>query len=298
MAPVEEGAFEAMLRLSGCASEEALQQLQESTEAAAQHSGLDISMLNGDVGEELLGKSLEFCRAVGSGGASLRLAHVELGSCTEDEQRVFDLKAEKEVRNNERAMHVKKKSESGKQKDFAASAEMRRTANAGIEECDQRLADIAEELLALEQRQMRTPWYSLFSQLKAQSRNNVRCLDLSDCGLHATGLAMLSQVMMDLEHRGEGIAVEELVLDGNDLGDSSTVALASLLRLTSCLSVLRLRNIGVTDGGLSQILSGLVSNKSVALLDLRGNGLCTLEISKAATDGFRRFNKTAQILLE
>ena len=85
---------------------------------------------------------------------------------------------------------------------------------------------------------------------------------------------------------GEGHTVEELVLDGggllggcmergNDLGDGGTVPLASLLRLSSKLraggpgavfarafEVLRLRNIGISDGGLSQIISTLVSNKS------------------------------------
>eukprot|EP00435_Cladocopium_sp_Y103_P022427 s1711_g5.t1 len=98
--------------------------------------------------------------------------------------------------------------------------------------------------------------------------------------------------------QSDGCAIEELVLDGNDLSDAGTVPLASLLRLSSKLLVLRLRNIGITDGGFSQIISAMVSNKSLALLDLRGNGLCTLENSKIAVDGLRRFNRVVQVLLE
>eukprot|EP00438_Fugacium_kawagutii_P020460 Skav206765 [mRNA] locus=scaffold167:447983:457591:+ [translate_table: standard] len=130
------------------------------------------------------------------------------------------------------------------------------------------------------------------------SPNCVSRLNLSNCGLHATALDLLQKVLMDLEHRGDGCAIEELVLDGNDLGDAGTVAIASLLRLSSKLLALRLRNIGITDGGFSQIISAVVSNKSLALLDLRGNGLCQLENSKIAVSGLRRFNQQVQVLVE
>ena len=126
----------------------------------------------------------------------------------------------------------------------------------------------------------------------------MRHMDLTNCGLHATGVELLQSVLMDLEHRGDGDAVEELVLDSNDLGDASTVALASLIRLSSKIQVLRLRNIGITDGGFSQIISAVVGNKTLCLLDLRGNGLCTLENSKVVVQGLRRFNQLVQILVE
>ncbi|CAK9039083.1 Ribonuclease inhibitor (Ribonuclease/angiogenin inhibitor 1) [Durusdinium trenchii] len=132
----------------------------------------------------------------------------------------------------------------------------------------------------------------------AQPVNRISRLDLGNCGLHATGLDMLQKVLLDLEHRGDGLAVEELVLDGNDFGDAGTVAIASLLRLSSKLRVLRLRNVGITDGGFSQMISAMVSNKSLVLLDLRGNGLCSLENSKIALQGLRRFNTVAEVLLE
>ncbi|CAJ1366398.1 unnamed protein product [Effrenium voratum] len=131
----------------------------------------------------------------------------------------------------------------------------------------------------------------------AQAESRITRLDLSNCGLHATGLELLQKVLLDLEHRGAGHAVEELVLDSNDVGDAGTVALAGMLRLSGQLRVLRLRNIGITDGGFGQIISTLVTNKSLGLLDLRGNGLCTLENSKIAVQGVRRFNRTVQVLL-
>mmetsp|Transcript_106283 Transcript_106283/g.188982 ORF Transcript_106283/g.188982 Transcript_106283/m.188982 type:complete len:296 (+) Transcript_106283:31-918(+) len=295
MAPAMVELEEPILRFSSLDDAQKLSQKEE--RGAQQYHGLDLSMLDG-LNQELLGHALEFCRSCSSSGALLRLAHCELGSGTSCEQKVYDLKVEKTVKENEKVMHVHKKSESSKQKDFAVSAQMRNAANAGIQECEQRLADVALELSDLEQTIIQTPWWLLFSQMQGSAPNKIKRLDLSDCGLHAVGVQHLQEVLLDLEHRGDGIAVEELVLDGNDLGDSATVALAALVRLSSCLAVLRLRNIGVTDGGFSQILSGLVSNKSLLLLDLRGNGLCSPEISKAATEGFRRFNKTVQILLD
>mmetsp|Transcript_11917 Transcript_11917/g.20437 ORF Transcript_11917/g.20437 Transcript_11917/m.20437 type:complete len:255 (-) Transcript_11917:57-821(-) len=230
---------------------------------------------------------------------TLQLPHLDLGTGTDCEQLIFDLKAEKELKNTEKAIHVNKKSQSAKAKDFAVSAQMRREANAGIEAAEERLSAIDSQLLKLEEQQKGSLWFLLFSEMQAKtSPNCIRRMDLSDCGLHATALDLLQKVVLDLEHRGDGCAIEELVLDGNDLGDAGTVALASLLRLSSKVLVLRLRNIGITDGGFSQIISAMVSNKSVALLDLRGNGLCTLENSKIAVDGLRRFNRTAEVLLD
>ncbi|CAK9063140.1 unnamed protein product [Durusdinium trenchii] len=233
-----------------------------------------------------------------SEGGSLSFSHMDLGTGTDCEELIFQLKAERELRNTEKAIHVKKKSESAKAKDFAVSAQMRREANAGIESAEQRLSDIDTQLQGLEEQQKRSSWFLLFSLMQAQPVNRISRLDLGNCGLHATGLDMLQKVLLDLEHRGDGLAVEELVLDGNDFGDAGTVAIASLLRLSSKLRVLRLRNVGITDGGFSQMISAMVSNKSLVLLDLRGNGLCSLENSKIALQGLRRFNTVAEVLLE
>jgi len=301
MAPADEHVQQEdvpLLRSWGLAPEEAVQKLQGMQEEAANVHGLDLSMLDGDLSEELIRSALDFCKGTASGGAVLRFAHCDLGSGTNCEQRVFDLKAERNLQEMERSFNMKKKSESAKKKDFAEAAQMRRESTAAIEAADLRMAEIDKEMADLAKQQAQVPWHLLFSQLQTQEDNKVTRLDLSNCGLHATAMVMLQELLLELEHRGDGLAVRELVLDGNDLGDSSTVALASLLRLSSCLEVLRIRNIGITDGGFSQILSALVANKNLALLDLRGNGLCSLEINKAATEGFRRFNKTAQILLE
>lgn len=172
--------------------------------------------------------------------------------------------------------------------------------------------------------------------------NRVARLELADCGLHATSVDLLQKVLLDLEHRGgelakmpcfigEGHSVEELVLDGGGLlggaawpeatiwgtlvpcrwprssGSLPSCACGTpaLLVLAAAVKVLRLRNIGISDGGLSQIISTLVSNKSarprprslwrrgLELLDLRGNGLCTLSNSQITVQGVRRFNKKA-----
>jgi len=141
------------------------------------------------------------------------------------------------------------------------------------------------------------PEYVLFSSLETQPVNMVMHLDLSDCGLHATGVQLLTHVLLELEHRAEGEKVSRLRLDGNDLGDGGMGPIATFLRLSSFAEALQLRNVGITDIGISQILSGLVANKSVALLDLRNNGLSSLDVCNAALNGVRRFNKTTEVLL-
>ena len=154
------------LSLAGCSTADVLSLL-----AAAEKDqlrGLDLSLLDGVVGEEVISQALHFTRLSGK-QARFRLAHVDLGSGTDSEQRMFDLRAERELRNTERAVHVGKKSESAKQKDFAVSAQMRREATAGIEAADQRLAEIEAELHELEGKQVDFPWFRLFSQLQAQA---------------------------------------------------------------------------------------------------------------------------------
>jgi len=228
----------------------------------------------------------------------LSIAHNDLSSGSDCEQRIFELKAEKESREAERAFHQKKKKDSGATKDFAVSAQMRRRAEEGIAEAEQRLLAIAEELAERERRKEGFPWYVLFSNLEAQPVNMVRHLDLSDCGLHATGLALLVSCLLELEHRADGEKVSRLLLDGNDLGDMSMGHIASLIRLSAIVEAVCLRNVGVTETGVSQVLSGLVSNKTLMLLDLRDNGLCSPDVSRAALGGMRRFNKVAEVLLD
>jgi len=126
----------------------------------------------------------------------------------------------------------------------------------------------------------------------------VRRLDLANCGLHATGLKLLVHAVMEVEQRADGEKITEIVLDGNDLGDRSTAAIAGLMKLTSAVQGLQLRNVGITDAGVSQVLSGLVANKSLRLLDLRDNGLASVEVCRAALGGVRRFNGAAEVLLD
>lgn len=286
----------------GATKAQAVGTLDESSGQAHNFGGLDASLLSCTVDAELADRLLDFCAAVphsaGSAGPSLRLAHNDLSSGTDCEQRLFDRLAEREAREKEKLYHEKAKRDAANSKDFAVSAQQRRTAQEGIDKAVSRLAQIDEELKELNYKKERTPWYLLFSQMEERSRSRVGSLDLSDCGLHATGLAMLTNVLLEIEQRADDTKVSELVLDGNDVGDIGMTAIASMLRLTSDLKALRLRNMGLTDRGVSQVLSGLVGNKSLALLDLRANGLASPEVSKAAVTGVRRFNSTVEILLE
>lgn len=291
-----DGTKENTLHLARATRDHAIREL-NSCNGPAPFNCLDLSLLSFDFDAELVEQMLGACNQV-SGGVALRVAHNDLGSGTDCEQRMFEVKAEKVMRENEEKFHRKKKLKSSSEKDFAASAAMRNAAEEGIKTVVARLSAIDEELGELEQRKLETPWYAFFSQLEAQNLNSVRSLDLSNCGLHATGLALLSHAMLELEQRADGESITELALDGNDLGDIAMASLATLLRLTSNLEVLRLRNSGTTEEGVSQILSGLVSNKSLALIDLRANGRCSSEVVKAAVAGVRRFNNRVEILVD
>jgi len=284
------------LQLSRATREEALSALAIRGEAP-KFRGLDISLLDDDFDAEIAESVVALCGELASGGATLRLAHNDLGSGSDCEQRIFELKEERESRLGEKAFHEKKKKDSSAQKDFAVSAQMRRAGEEGIGVAVARIAAIDTELAELELKKEATPWCVLFSQLEAQPVNRLRILDLGDCGLHATGVQLLTHVLLELEHRAEGEKVSRLRLDGNDLGDDGMGPIATFLRLSSTVEALQLRNVGITDIGVSQVLSGLVANKSVALLDLRNNGLSSLDVCNAALNGVRRFNKTTEVLL-
>lgn len=299
-----------MLRLPrGATKEEVLASLQE--EEAGKEvqplGGLAATMLSCEIDGELAHRLLEFCSTLSSRrdeveeveeeGISLCVAHNDLGSGQDLEQRLFDRLAEREAVEAQKRVAEKKKKDSSSQKDFSLSAGMRRAGEEGIRVADAKLAALDEELDELNRRKKETPWYALFSNMEARSRNGVSVLDLSNCGLHCTGMTMLTRVLCELEQRGGGAKVHELVLDGNTLEDIGMTPVASLLRLSKALRVLRLRNVGVTERGMSQVLSALVGNKTIQLVDLRSNGLASAEVSKAAMDGVRRFNNFTQVLL-
>lgn len=286
-----------MLRLPrGTTKEDALSNLDEARKGAQSFSGIEAPLLDCELDTELVEPMLEFCSSV-PGGASLRVSHNDLGSGKDVEQRLFERLAERELREAEKKKSEQKKRDSSKQKDFGLSAGMRRAGEEGIQVAVARLAAIDEELEVLNCRKKDTPWYSLFSRMEGRNRNGVVQLDLSNCGLHSTGLTMLTNVLCELEQRADGEKVHELILDGNTLEDMGMTPVASLLRLSKELQVLRLRNVGITERGVSQVLSALVGNKRVQLVDLRGNGLASAEVGRAAVDGVRRFNSFTQILL-
>jgi len=287
---------EQSLLLSGAGREHLLDSMQAKQPFG--YTEIDLSCLSCRLDAEILRQLLAFLEALPVVNMSLRLAHTDLGSGTDCEQRVFELKAEREMQESEKAFHQKKKTDSSKAKDFSVSAQMRRTAEEGINKATARIAAIDEELADLEPTRLAAPWHVFFSGWEALARNPIQHLDFSNCCLHATGLAMLTRVLLKLEHRADCSRISQLLLDGNDLGDIGMASIASLLRLSGVLELLALRNIGITDQGVSQVLSGLVLNKSLALLDLRSNGLCSSTVSTAAVQGLRQFNNRTRILLD
>jgi len=286
----------AMLQMPRGTTKEQAFELCEQSKDKEGYSGIDAALLECELDMELVERLLEFCSSCPN-DASLRVAHNDLGSGKDVEQLIFEKLAERNVREGEKKMNEQKKRDSAKQKDFGISAGMRRAGDEGIKVAVARLAALDEVLEELNRRKKETPWYALFSRLEGRKRNSVVQLDLSNCGLHCTGLNMLSNVMCELEQRGDGEKIQELILDGNALEDIGMTPIASLLRLSKELQVLRLRNVGITERGISQVLSSLVGNKKIQLVDLRGNGLASTEVTKAAVDGVRRFNNFTQILL-
>lgn len=295
-AATQEQVSKPVLQLKRSTCEKSMQRLSEAE--ACKFGGAELTMMRGEFTKELVECLLTFCAAAApAGGARLSLAHNDLGSGTECEQRLFELSAERRVRESEKAMAEKVKRDSSKEKDFSVAAGKRRQGQEGIDAANARLATIDEELADWQRRQVQTPWYILFTQLQVPTCNAIQHLNLANCGLHATALLLLTQVLLELEQRAEGTKVSWLVLDGNALGDMATGALASFLRLTSSLEALQLRSIGITEQGVSELVAGLVTNRSLKLLDVRSNGLCSLEAARAAVSGVQRFNKTVQVLL-
>mmetsp|Transcript_21885 Transcript_21885/g.40248 ORF Transcript_21885/g.40248 Transcript_21885/m.40248 type:complete len:308 (-) Transcript_21885:74-997(-) len=285
-----------LLNLARCGPQDALTLLASSTGSHVQ--GVDMSMMDGPVDMVLTDKLVTFCADLSKErGCHLRLSHNDLSSGSDCEQRIFDLVSEKKVREAEKVYHEKRKTDSSKEKDFAAAAGMKRKAQENIDVAMSRLAAIDEELKALDERKVAASWHSLFASLKSMRWCTIAELDLSDCCLHATSIEFLTIVLMELEQRGDGQRIKWLALDGNDLGDVGMGSLARLLKLSGHLQTLLCRNVGITERGVSEIVAGLVSNKSLALLDLRNNGLCERSAAQAAIDGVQRFNKSVEVLL-
>lgn len=284
-----------VLQLARLSCDDALKKLK--SKEAPHFSGVELSMLNDDLDIDLAQGLLEFCAGGPASAARLSIMHTDLGSGTDCEQRLFQLNAERKVREGEKAFAEKTKRDSSKEKDFSAAAAKRRSGQEGIDAAVERLAAIDAELVELEQQKLLTPWYALFSQIQDTNINAIRELDLSNCGLHATGLSFLTSVMLDLENRAEGVRISWLTLDGNELTDTGMGVLASFLRLSRDIEGLQVRNVGITEQGVSELVAGLVTNRSLRLLDVRGNGLCAMDAARSAIAGVRRFNSNVQILL-
>merc|ERR1719316_987941 len=115
-------------------------------------------MLNDDLDTELAQGLLKFCAAVQETGSCLSITHTDLGSGTDCEQRLFDLAAERQVRESEKVWAEKLKRDSSKEKDFATAAAKRRKGQEGIDSAVERLAAIDTELAELEKRKLHTSW--------------------------------------------------------------------------------------------------------------------------------------------
>jgi len=284
-----------MLQLSRLACKDVLNSLD--VKEASKFCGVEVSMLSDDLDFDLAEGLLDFCAAVPAGATCLNVVHTDLGSGTECEQRLFELTAERQMRTNEKVWAEKLKRDSGKEKDFAMAADKRRKGQEGIDKAVQRLSEIDSDLAELEKEKLQTSWYALFSQIQSVHRNSISELDLSNCGLHATALGFLTTVLLDLENRAEGSKIRWLTLDGNELTDMGMGVLASFLRLSKEIEGLQVRNVGITEQGVSELVAGCVSNKTLKLLDVRQNGLASLEAARSAISGVQHFNPAVQILL-
>lgn len=284
-----------MLELSHLTCKEVLNRL--NSKNAPSYSGVEVAMLGDDLDIDMARALLDFCAGVPARAACLSITHSDLGSGTECEQRLFELAAERKIRESEKSWAEKVKRDSSKEKDFAAAAEKRRKGQAGIDAANERLTAIDADLDELEKQKLQTPWYALFSEMQATNFSAVRELDLSNCGLHATGLSFLTSAMLDFENRAEGERISWLTLDGNELSDQGMGVLASFLRLSKSIEGLQVRNVGITEQGVSELVAGLVTNRSLRLLDVRNNGLCAIDAARSAISGVQRFNSNVQILL-
>lgn len=284
-----------MLELSHLTCKEVLNRL--NSKNAPSYSGVEVAMLGDDLDIDMARALLDFCAGVPARAACLSITHSDLGSGTECEQRLFELAAERKIRESEKSWAEKVKRDSSKEKDFAAAAEKRRKGQAGIDAANERLTAIDADLDELEKQKLQTPWYALFSEMQATNFSAVRELDLSNCGLHATGLSFLTSAMLDFENRAEGERISWLTLDGNELSDQGMGILASFLRLSKSIEGLQVRNVGITEQGVSELVAGLVTNRSLRLLDVRNNGLCAIDAARSAISGVQRFNSNVQILL-
>lgn len=83
---------------------------------AAHFCGVEVSMLKDDLDFELAEGLLDFCATMPAGGARLNIMHTDLGSGTDCEQRLFDLAAERRMRETEKVWAEKLKRDSGKKK--------------------------------------------------------------------------------------------------------------------------------------------------------------------------------------
>merc|ERR1719183_3469251 len=101
------GNSQPILQLSHLGSPEIRNRLD--IEDASSYSGVRISMLKDDISEEAAAALIQFCAVGSTSGACLSLAHCDLGSGTDCEQRIFDLSNERRVRESEKVWAEKLK---------------------------------------------------------------------------------------------------------------------------------------------------------------------------------------------
>ncbi|XP_072131033.1 NACHT, LRR and PYD domains-containing protein 3-like [Mobula birostris] len=95
--------------------------------------------------------------------------------------------------------------------------------------------------------------------------DTIKHLKLGNCHIQCEGIQRL----------GPGLhKCQELILGGNDLGDSGVKQVSAALRNPECkIQQLRLNNVGLTDSGAEDLVSALSTNPSLMELNLSGNKL-------------------------
>jgi hypothetical protein len=173
-----------------------------------------------------------------------------------------------------------------KEKEFAKIQEIKKSATERKEKNSAALAELEERVKKLKAQMDAAPWRLLQRAWEAACRAPAR-LVLKNCGLSAFSLAELRAAVAP--------HVEELVLDGNDLGDRGAEEVAELLAVSPQLKRLAVRNCGFTDMGMGVLAAGLARSGSLQSLDARANGLSTSGAA-AAFDAVQRFRPTECLL--
>ncbi len=117
----------------------------------------------------------------------------------------------------------------------------------------------------------------------------LRMLDVSYCGMTGAGAELLQHTLAS-----DGL-LEDLRLSGNELGARGAAAMGKLLKSNASLQTLAMRQCGMAQGPLTDLLAGLAANTALAQIDLRDNAFTERVLRELAEMGT---HVAAELLLD